>query len=251
MHVYDEKFFDWVDSGARRSARVLLPLVQKQVNVRSVLDVGCGRGTWLGVWNELGVLDFVGVDGEYVSVERLAIPRERFIAADLSRKLPLSRRFDLVQSLEVAEHLPSEVSAPLIKNLCLMADVVIFSAAQPGQGGELHVNERTPEFWANLFLDNGFARFDSLRPVLAYDKRIEPWYRFNTFIYANTDGQRRLARDVLDTKIPPGERAPEFGHLTWKIRKRILRRLSVPMVTGLARVNYRVRTLWRSIHTGQ
>src|SRR5262245_21633572 len=104
MH-YDDRYFDWVDSGARISARTLLPRVQAALDVQSVVDVGCGRGTWLAVWTELGVTDVVGLDGEYVDRSKLAIPAHAFAVTDLSHDWSVERRFDLAQSLEVAEHL--------------------------------------------------------------------------------------------------------------------------------------------------
>ncbi|MBD0362598.1 MAG: hypothetical protein ICV55_07480, partial [Coleofasciculus sp. C3-bin4] len=50
----------------------------------------------------------VGVDGDYVSEDTLVIPKEQFISFDLQKPLQINRQFDLVISLEVAEHLPAE-----------------------------------------------------------------------------------------------------------------------------------------------
>jgi SAM-dependent methyltransferase len=91
-----------------RSARVIVPLVLRLVQPRSVVDVGCGTGTWLSVFREHGVTDVLGMDGEWVDPAGLAIPEARFRAVDARRPLPVDRRFDLAVSLEVAEHLPAE-----------------------------------------------------------------------------------------------------------------------------------------------
>src|SRR5262249_37347034 len=98
MQPASNGYYRALSDGARRSARVVLPLVLEFVRPRSVIDVGCGLGTWLAVFREHGVADVWGVDGDYVDRERLEIPAGRFLAHDLSQPLPLGRSFALVVS---------------------------------------------------------------------------------------------------------------------------------------------------------
>src|SRR5262245_7297305 len=105
---YSETFFEWVNLTARRSALAVLTLIKNEVRPRSLLDVGCSRGAWLAVWSELGVDTQLGIDSAHVALQSLLIPREHFRMVDLCRPWDLRRRFDLVQSLEVAEHLPAD-----------------------------------------------------------------------------------------------------------------------------------------------
>jgi hypothetical protein len=63
----------------------------------------------------------------------------------------MGRRFDLVQSLEVGEHLPLSAAETLVDSLTTASDRVLFSAAVKGQGGEFHVNEQPLAFWQELF----------------------------------------------------------------------------------------------------
>src|SRR5690348_6943322 len=102
---YTSEFFSAIEQGALQSARVIVPLVLKQIRPKSVLDVGCGQGIWLMAFREQGIEDLWGVDGDYVDRQQLKIPADRFLARDLSQPLDLGRTFDLVVSLEVAEHL--------------------------------------------------------------------------------------------------------------------------------------------------
>jgi hypothetical protein len=198
---------------------------------------------------ELGVTDVVGVDGGYVDREKLAIPAGAFRVADLSREWAIGRRFDLAQSLEVAEHLPESAARPAVEQLCGLSDVVLFSAARPGQGGEMHVNEQEPEYWAALFGQNGFAMFDWLRPALARDRRVEPWYRYNSFLYANEAGQERLSAAALSTRVPPGTRTAPVEDPLWRLRLSVLQHLSVGQVARLSRARYRVATLARKLRS--
>jgi SAM-dependent methyltransferase len=149
----------------------------------SVLDVGCGVGGWVATWLDSGV-DAIGVDGDYVPRDQLRVPADRFIDHDLAAPLDLGRRFDLVTCLEVAEHLPAEAAETLINSLCRHADVVVFSAAAPGQGGTGHVNERWLSFWAELFATHDYQPYDLLRSRLWWDERCEWWYRQNVIVFA-------------------------------------------------------------------
>src|SRR5204862_3532668 len=141
-----------------RSARAVVPLVMELVRPASVLDVGCGLGTWLAAFAEAGVADFLGMDGDYVDRAKLKIPAERFRAADLTNPPSPGRTFDLAVCLEVAEHLPEKASPRLVELLATAAPVVLFSAALPGQGGTRHINEQWPAFWQRLFAARGFVR---------------------------------------------------------------------------------------------
>src|SRR5262249_5217435 len=147
---YDAAFYEAQADGSLRSARVVVPLVTRLVEPRSVVDVGCGVGTWLRAFVENGVEDVLGVDGAYVDRNRLCIDPARFQAMDLARPQPLGRTFDLAVCLEVGEHLPTR-AAPGLVAMLTAAPVVLFSAAIPGQGGTNHVNEQWPNFWQRLF----------------------------------------------------------------------------------------------------
>lgn len=242
--LYDDRFYDWVNQTARSSARFVLPLARDAARPASVVDVGCGEGAWLDEWRRLGVGDVSGVDGDYVSRERLLIPAERFIPADLSRGFAAARRFDLAQSLEVAEHLPPTSSETFIDSLCGLSDVVLFSAAQPGQGGEGHVNERALSVWAHAFARRGYDAYDAIRPALERESRVSPWYRFNTVIYANAQGAARLSQTARARRVDDFATLDDGGDLLWRLRKAALRPLPVDLVTKLSRARYRFACEW-------
>lgn len=219
QHVYNDDFYDYISRGSRASAEIVVPLVRANVRLDSVADVGAGNGTWLAVWMDAGVADVCGIDGAYVDVARLKIPAVSFRPHDLAAPLDLGRRFDLVQSLEVAEHLPEARAETFVDTLVAHGDVVLFSAAVPHQGGEHHVNEQPPEYWRRKFAARGYACFDWLRPRLAGESRVKPWYRFNTLLYANEAGQQRLGEPVLAARVPDTARLATGGDLAWSARR--------------------------------
>jgi SAM-dependent methyltransferase len=242
---YDRAFFDYVNSGSLQSAQRLLPTLQAQLPVRSVLDVGCGAGAWLSAWRGLGIEDIVGLDGGYVDPSRLLIPRAAFRAVDLAEPFACGRRFDLVQSLEVAEHLPPSMSDRFVANLVEHGDVVLFSAAPPGQGGDHHVNEQAYGAWRRRFGAHGYQCIDYLRPRIAAVAGIEPWYRYNIFLYVHRAKLASLAAPLRAAIVPDSAELLDRSPLLYRCRKAAIRHLPVRVNTLLAKVKERVVLQWR------
>lgn len=234
-HVYSSEFFDYIDVGSRASARLVAKLLLKDMSVDSLLDVGSGHGAWAAEWLAAGVKDVVAVDGAYVQTDQLAIPSDRFVAHDLSSPLDLGRRFDLVQSLEVAEHIDPENADLFVDNLVRHGDVILFSAAVPHQGGEHHVNEQPPEYWRKRFAERGYEVFDWVRPRIADWREIKAWYRYNTLVYANPAGQERLSRSMLEARVPADEELRIGGDFAWALRRAAVRLIPTNLVKPIAR----------------
>jgi SAM-dependent methyltransferase len=237
MRSYDERFFEYVDSGSIRSARDVLPILAKPLEVSSVLDVGCGQGAWLSVWRELGVEDITGLDGDYVQRDRLHVPASNFVATDLTRGFDVGRRFDLVQSLEVAEHLPAAAAATFVAALVAHGDRIFFSAAPKGQGGEHHINEQDYDYWRKLFAAHGYVAFDCIRPAVRELTTVEPWYRYNTFLYVARDSIEQLPPAIQATRVPDDSKLADVSPLLYQVRKQVIKWLPQAVVTQLARVN--------------
>jgi len=244
-HVYNTDFYDYIDDGSRASARTVAPLLLAEMNIDSLLDVGAGHGAWASEWMAAGVTDVVAIDGDYVKPDQLVIPEANFRAADLSQPLDLGRKFDLVQSLEVAEHLPHAKAATFVETLTRHGDVVLFSAAVPHQGGEHHVNEQPPEYWRQLFKACGYSAFDWLRPRLADQRQVKGWYRYNSFIYANEAGQRRLSQSILEDRVPDGLMLNIGGDFAWNARRAMVRLIPTGLVKPVAMVKASVEARLR------
>lgn len=183
MSIYDRQFFAELEDEVRSSAAVIVPILTSALRPSSVVDVGCGTGTWLAAFQSAGVIDVLGVDGDYVDRAALNIPVDRFRPADLSALLRLDRSFDLAISLEVAEHLPPDRSESFVDDLTRLAPAVCFSAAIPLQGGVDHVNERWQDEWAALFARHGYRPVDLVRKQVWDDQRVMPWYAQNMLLY--------------------------------------------------------------------
>lgn len=166
------------------SPKIILPLVLDLINPKSVLDVGCGIGTWLSVAKDSGISDVLGVDGDNVDRGLLSMYlfEREFESYDLTNLLELSKKYDLCICLEVAEHLPEYAANTLVKSLKEHSDVILFSAAIPGQGGQNHLNEQWPEYWADKFVQYGYVFLDLIRPLIWNNPYVDYWYKQNIFL---------------------------------------------------------------------
>jgi SAM-dependent methyltransferase len=173
-----------------RSAQRIVPYVVELTGCRSVVDVGCGIGTWPRAFIEQGVSDVVGVDF-HEETQRLLIPPTCFRKQDLRRPMDLGRTFDLAVCLEVAEHLEEELADGLVDSLVRHAPIVLFGAAVPGQGGWSHINEQWPEYWAAKFRARGLTAVDCIRPRFWEDPQVDYWYPQNTVLYIQRDHLER------------------------------------------------------------
>jgi SAM-dependent methyltransferase len=239
MEKYDKTFYDANNAYARESSNVLVSLAQEITSATSVVDFGCAEGTWLADWKKHGVQDVLGLDGDYVETANLVIARDEFLAADLSQRIDLGRTFDLVQSLEVAEHLPPEKAPTFIENLTRHGPKVLFSAAPPGQGGLNHINEQPYGFWRDLFAANGYAVFDCVRSKISGNKAIAPWYRYNTFLYVRDDEVSNLHQNILGSRIAPNASISDISPWTYKGRKLIVRNLPFRVQQALVQLKRR------------
>ncbi|KEJ96442.1 hypothetical protein SAMN05444149_103667 [Pseudosulfitobacter pseudonitzschiae] len=233
-HIYSDTFFDYIDQGARRSAQHVIGLLAPWLAPASVLDLGSGRGVWLDEWHKAGVADVLAVDGDYVNVDQLAVPRGNFMAADLTAPVCTDRRFDLAQSLEVGEHLPTSASETLVDSLTRASNRVLFSAAVNGQGGEFHVNEQPLAFWQDLFAARGYTAYDCVRPNLSKNREIEPWYRYNTVLYVNEAGRAGLPAAVTDHVVDADKALQNGGDAMWRLRRNVVSMLPQGTVTRIA-----------------
>ena len=240
MYEYEAEFYEYINRGSLNSARTIIPLLLKSLTIKSVLDVGCGQGAWMRAWQEHGVQDLVGLDGPYVDRQALLVPTELFRAVDLTKPFRLDQRFDLVQSLEVAEHLPHSSAEAFVSSLVAHASIVYFSAATPGQGGENHVNERPPSYWRAIFAKHGYVLVDHVRPHIRDAADVEPWYRYNSFLYLDTQELGAVPDAIRSHILAENERIPDFAPLAYRVREALLRCLPAAAVTALSRLKHRV-----------
>lgn len=202
-NIYNENSFG-DGSGSLRLAKVIMPVMLDLLQPKSVVDVGCGTGALLSVFHEHG-LDILGIDGDWISKDRLHIPQNFFQIEDLEKPVLIGRTFDLAISLEVAEHLPESSAEIFIQTLTDLAPVVLFSAAIPYQGGLNHVNEQWPEYWVKLFAKKDYVSIDCIRKKI-WGKDVGWWYKQNTFLFVKKE--KLAANNKLQKELEQTEELP-------------------------------------------
>ena len=171
------------------SAMELVPIINQIIKPKSVVDVGCGLGTFLKIFKQQGVNDILGIDGKWVDQSLLEknISVKEFVVADLETGIDIDREFDLAVSLEVAEHISENSADAFIRSLTKLSKVILFSAAVPGQVGYGHINEQWPAYWKKKFEQFGFQLHDVVRPLIWNNPNIFWWYKQNIFLVTHKD----------------------------------------------------------------
>ncbi len=199
---YSAGFYAGQRDASHDAAMAMLPPVIELLKPQSLVDIGCGVGTWLAAAESLGVPTVVGVEGPWVATSALRSPRIRLVTHDLERPLPLRERFDLAMSVEVAEHLTEGRADSLVRELCGLSDYVLFGAAIPGQGGVNHINEQWQSYWAQKFASHDYVALDLLRPNFWSVREIPVHYRQNTLLYVQRRALASLPAAAQATAAP-------------------------------------------------
>lgn len=191
-------YIHYNDIHGTQSAEEILPKLLELVSFNSVLDVGCGTGSWLKIVQDLGVDDILGIDGIICDSSSLHIDILRIKEQDLNSSFDLKRKFDLVICLEVAEHLHPDSAERFIANLVRHSDIILFSAAIPFQGGQNHVNEQwTQSYWIDIFKGFNYYPTDLLRSRIWNNNRIHWWYKQNIVLFFN-DNFKKVKVDKIE-----------------------------------------------------
>ncbi len=239
-YIYSNNFFKNVDICALQSAEHFYDTFLNHFNINSILDVGCGRGAWLSVAKRNDVKTVFGIDGDYVDLNTLLISQNEFQKKNIELPFDLNKKFDLVQCLEVGEHINKDKSEILVKNIIKHGDFIIFSAAQPGQGGTNHINEQEILFWKKIFNDNGYLAFDFPRNIIKDKKNIMPWYRYNMILYVKKERLDLIPKEILIYQCDDDYNFYKLISTGWKLRLFILRLFPVNFLTLLSKIKYKL-----------
>ena len=141
-----------------------------------------------------------------VQLERPLAPNLHLLNVNVLTQPPpaiLDRTFDMVLSIEVAEHVPRDQHAALFDFLVARAGRhIVFSGARPGQGGHGHIAERPELEWRAEFTSRG-CRFDPQLTARArtMSNRRNINHRRNLQVFHAPKRSQRIVR--LETRMKP------------------------------------------------
>lgn len=193
MKAYTSTVYSFVGETSQASAGRIVPLVARWLQPRRVVDFGCGTGEWLAAFRDAGASRVLGLDGDWVPRDRLAIAVDEFRAADLRQPVELPHSFDLALCLEVMGHVPPPFDETLLDSLARAAPALLFSAPIPLQGGigGDATNRAWPAHWATRLAQRGFSAIDCVRGEVWDDPQVAWWFAQNAFLAVRTE---RLAQ---------------------------------------------------------
>lgn len=146
--------------------------IVEDLHPKTVLDAGCAMGYLVAALRDRGV-EAWGIDiSEYAISNVREDIKPYCVVGSLTEKLPssLPEKFDLVITIEVIEHMYEEDGKRAIKNLCSLADRIVFSSSADDYDEYTHYNVQQREYWAYAFAEQGFFDDLSYRP-----QYITPW----------------------------------------------------------------------------
>jgi SAM-dependent methyltransferase len=215
---YSQKFYSNVDSRANYSTKAIVNILKNYINfpdLNLIVDVGCGSGAWINCFLLNSTSEIHGYD----LIESIELNRVRFrdelesrvklFVSDFENTVDLRLpSADLGVCLEVLEHLENKTGKKLVQELSQNCDIILFSAATPGQGGTGHINEQEHNYWLNQFKENGFDIYDCIRPKLQNDSNVARYYALNTFLLIKSSKRKikdesnieefRVSNEILD-----------------------------------------------------
>lgn len=157
----DERAFFEQMRSCREAYRRLADCIHEVIvapRVRSILEIGCGVGDMVERWTERGWKAF-GCDSTFVALS-MCPKTIRVYRADLTSDSDAQWRgaCDIVICTETAEHIDQLFSDRIVSRVAIGArDTIVWSAAQPGQEWEGHVNLQPPSYWLDKFAAHGWV----------------------------------------------------------------------------------------------
>lgn len=215
---YDESFYSKQIKGSVSSAEIILNILYKYYKPNSVIDFGCGRGSWLAVAESLGSNKLKGLEGDWVKKEELLTQNIDLTNVDFEEGFDITKKYDLCICCEVAEHISEKQANSFIDNLCHASDIIIFSAAIPYQGGANHVNEQWQSYWIKLFQSKGYQCIDLFRTTIWDNKAVEWWYRENILLFVKKTSNIEIVENIMADSIPLDLVHPQ--HFIGKLKRR-------------------------------
>lgn len=155
--------------------------IKAEIQPGSVLDAGCAWGFLVECLRKIDV-EAYGVDISEYAIQKAHESIQPYVSVG-SITAPFARKYDLIVSIEVLEHLSKSDAEAAIANLCQHSNDILFSSTPFDYKEVTHFNVQSPDYWMEQFARHGFIRdmdFDAtfITPwAVRLRKRSEPLHR--------------------------------------------------------------------------
>jgi SAM-dependent methyltransferase len=147
----------------------------EKLEIKSVVDIGCGFGYSLNFFKNNLNLEAIGVEGS-PKVQELALNKEAIRVHDYAKgPLAFSETYDLTWSAEFVEHVEEKHVDNFVATF-KCAKYLAMTYAHKRQSGHHHVNKNTEDYWIDIMNSNGF-HYDESFTIELREKTLEDWRR--------------------------------------------------------------------------
>lgn len=130
--------------------------ITRDIQPKTVLDAGCAMGFLVEEFRKNGINAW-GIDISEYAIQQVYEDIKPYCWVG-SIDEPFPQKYDLIVTIEVFEHLSPRLAERAIVNLCNHTDDIIFSSTPFDYKEATHFNVQPPEYWAELFAQQGFYR---------------------------------------------------------------------------------------------
>lgn len=162
INLYNDDFFSWHLTYAREYSIKTMDWYIDNFKPNSVIDFGCGIGSYLESCYNKGVEKFVGYDigGEYAKKYTPTFLHNYIHYLDCTEPIVTDQKYECVITFETIEHIDPNGNEIFIENLVNATDKnsgkILFTGATPEQDGCGHINCREKSFWIKMFHNHKF-----------------------------------------------------------------------------------------------
>ena len=129
--------------------------IVEKIQPKTVLDIGCAYGLLVESLRDRGCEAF-GIDVSDYALSRARNDIVKYLSVDTILR-PMSRKFDLIVTIEVIEHIKEEDCETAVQNMCAAADSVLLATTPDDFDDPTHFNVQPPVYWVKQFAKFGFV----------------------------------------------------------------------------------------------
>jgi glycosyltransferase involved in cell wall biosynthesis len=175
--------YNAIEDEERPCAARIAEWIKETLDPKSLLDIGCGPGMYVDELIKVGVPSF-GIDID-----------DRVEGKDCLAKESIfdnKRTAEVVTCYEVLEHIDpmyADKEVDALYDAVESGGTLIFTAAQPGQGGVGHINCRKRDYWLKKFVAKGLIYHPGLTEDLINFERKGihmGWFVNNVMVFKKT-----------------------------------------------------------------